>query len=85
VNENQPETYTEGWHTWSKFVLKELERQAKDSEDIKAEQREIRTEQIEQGKKVARLEVKAGVWGILGGVFTMLVYLISEMIKKGNI
>lgn len=89
-----------GWGEWARHVLQELERFETDrkQQDEKVEkiQKEL-DEKIDKNKdetnrrfsdleiKVARLEVKAGVWGIVGSLVGFLIYLIVNMVKNGQI
>lgn len=86
---NKRQNGQNGWSEWSKYVLKELERQAEEDKNIRTDMENvlgnIKTEQTLQGKQIARLEVKAGMWGIIGGIATILVYIAIEMIKKGQV
>ena len=41
----------------------------------------IRAEQVNQGKDIARLNVKAGIWGTLGGAVVSSVYFVGAWMK----
>ena len=58
-----------GWHEWSKYVLKELERMNKWMGEI---QRTCNAQRVD----IATLKVKAGVWGLLGGLIPVLILLL---------
>jgi hypothetical protein len=64
-----------GWNEWAKYVLKELERQSK-----KDEEQDIKINN--QDKQIARLEVKAGVWGVIGSLVGILILFAVEYLKK---
>ena len=70
---------TNGWHSWGKHVLAELERL--DRCHISAEN------QIERLLiEIAVLKVKAGIWGLIGGalpaiaaiVVAILIYFLNQ-------
>lgn len=74
-----------GWGEWSRFVLKELERlntaieqmegsQSRANKEIYKELSEIRTE-------IATLQLKAGVWGLLGAAIPITLMMIAQLIK----
>ncbi len=63
-----------GWMQWSKHVLKELERLDSRHEEMNAELMKIRIE-------IAKLQVKAGVWGLVGGAIPVAVGLAIMLLK----
>jgi hypothetical protein len=63
-----------GWHEWSKYVLKELERLNACEERIERELREIRTD-------LATLKVKAGMWGAIAGLIPALAAILYGVMK----
>lgn len=65
---------TETWSEWSKFVLKELERLNNVTESLKVEINEIKVD-------VAKLQVKASIWGGVTGLITTLIALSMYIIK----
>lgn len=48
---------------------------------ILAEIGAVRTEQVKQGKDIAKLKVKAGYWGVIGGAVTTSAYVFSAWLK----
>lgn len=42
---------------------------------------EMRSEQVNQGKDIARLNVKAGIWGTLGGAVVSTIYIFGAWVK----
>lgn len=51
---------------------------------VLSELQEMRAEQVSQGKDIARLNVKSGVWGTVGGALVTSLYVIGAWVK-GNI
>ena len=64
-----------GWDTWSKHVLTELERLHGDTEQIKRLVSEINGE-------IKLLKYKSGIWGAIAGMIPILVYLFLDQLKK---
>ena len=68
-----------GWAEWSRFVLKELERLNGCYDDINEKVGLIREE-------IVALKIKAGVWGLIGGMIPvavgLMIYLLKEIISK---
>ena len=68
--------YKNGWAEWSRFVLKELERLNGCYDDINEKVGLIREE-------IVALKIKAGVWGLLGGMIpvaiTLMIYIIIKL------
>jgi hypothetical protein len=50
-------------------------------QQILTEMRDVRREQISQGKNIARLNVKSGLWGSLGGFIAASVYVAASWLK----
>lgn len=65
----------DGWDQWAKFVLKELERLNGNSEALRKEVGNIRTE-------IATLKVKAGLWGALGAAIPVLLLLAIQLFQR---
>ncbi len=65
----------EGWNTWSKYVLKELERLNNVAEAMNAKLDKVITD-------ITVLKMKAGVWGLIGGMIPILIALCFWMIQK---
>ncbi len=63
-----------GWREWSKYVLKELERNNADHDKILAKMTTI------EGEIVA-LKVKAGMWGLMGGAIPVIVAMLMRVIN----
>lgn len=64
-----------GWHEWSRHVLAELERLNGVCELMRVDIAKVRID-------IARLQVKAGVWGLIGGSIPVIIALILWMMKK---
>jgi hypothetical protein len=62
------------WDQWQKHVLAELHRFNDWLKDLTREQQKIRT-------NIATLNVKAGAWGLLGGVAAVLALVAVEFLK----
>jgi len=63
------------WTQWSKYVLKELERNNSDHESISDKLDKIAVE-------IATLKVKSGLWGTIGGLVSVAVFLLINHLKK---
>ena len=50
-------------------------------QEILAGQKEMRKEQTRQGKDIASLKVKAGMWGTVGGALSAGIYMLGSYIK----
>lgn len=64
-----------GWSEWSKYVLKELERMHDWLNEI---EKKVNSQRVE----IAMLQVKAGLWGALGGIIPLLVLLGLRLLSK---
>lgn len=67
---------TNGWSQWSKYILKELERQGKCINSIKTDINKIRVE-------IAMIKVKSSLFGILAGAVPAIIMLIVWLVKGG--
>ncbi len=63
------------WAEWSKYVLKELERNNNDHESMSDKLDKIAVE-------IAMLKVKSGLWGTIGGLVSAAVFLLISYAKK---
>lgn len=63
-----------GWIEYRKLVLKELE-------DLSRAVAEIRTEQTKIREAIAGLNVKSGVWGLVGGAIPVSIGIAVWLIK----
>ena len=72
---SQPSNPDNGWREWSRYVLQELKEHNKVQEAILRDITSIRVE-------LAGLQVKAGVWGVLGGMVPILIGLALWLLKK---
>jgi hypothetical protein len=69
-----------GWREWSKYVLKELERLNSCIIDIN-EKASISVGCITTLKtEIAKLKVKSGIWGVIGGAIPVLILLIIKFL-----
>jgi len=64
-----------GWNTWSKYVLKELER-------LNVCYGELKKEVVQTNIEIAKLKVKAGFWGAVGGAIPVMVAIGVWMLQK---
>ena len=66
---------TNGWDEWSKYVLKELERQDQFMKDLANKVNKIEIQ-------IATLKAKSGIWGALAGMIpavgTILYWLLTK-------
>jgi len=67
----------DGWQKWSKFVLEELKRLNKNYEELT---KKVNDELTELKTEVAILKVKAGIWGLIGGVITASIFYLSRYV-----
>lgn len=58
----------DSWFAWSRHVLMQLEQDTKCLYEIKKEQTNIKIE-------IAKLKVKAGIWGATGGIASIAIIL----------
>lgn len=63
-----------GWTTYQKLVLAQLEQHQEALDKINDRLAEIRVE-------ISELKVKAGVWGLVAGVIPVIIMLIMEKMK----
>lgn len=64
-----------GWNEWSKHVLAELERLNDGYEEINKNVNKIRVE-------IAMLQVKSGIWGVIGGCIPLMVAFMFWLLKS---
>jgi hypothetical protein len=57
-----------GWNSWGKHVLAQLEQNTKDHADIHAQLVKVQVE-------IATLKVKSGVWGAAGAAIPVIIGL----------
>jgi len=69
-NPSQPITVN-GWNEWGRHVLAELIRLNDNIDKIEVDIRKIDT-------KIATLEVKSGVWGLIGGLIPIIIFLFFQ-------
>jgi len=60
---------TNQWPEWSQYVLRELERQGKVQDEIRTEIQVIFIE-------VAKLKVRSGIFGVVGGALGALIPMV---------
>jgi len=63
------------WREDRKFVLESLT-------ELKATCNSIRKDQVESKIIIAKLQVKAGIWGLLGGAFPVAIGLVIWFLKS---
>lgn len=70
-----PDSNTNGWDQWQKHVLAELARTQKWMGDMAKEQHVL-------GLEVAKLRVKATLWGLTGGLIPVAVMIAVQTLKN---
>ena len=85
--DNKKPVSASNWNEWSRYVLAEIQRldafcesllkaDADDKADLNAELQSIKIE-------IAMLNVKSGVWGLVGGLIPVLIVIAIEyMLRK---
>lgn len=63
------------WSQWSKHVLAELER-------LDAKQEKILMEVQKTNIDIARLQMKAGIWGALAGTIPAIIAVVLMILKQ---
>jgi hypothetical protein len=63
------------WLMWSKHVLMTLEYNAKCLHEIKQDVRKME-------KQIARLQVKSGIWGFIGGAIPAVAAVLIWVLKS---
>ena len=63
------------WESWSKYVLKEVER-LNDCYDG------LSKEIVKIGKDIVGLKVKSGMWGVIGGMIPICVALLIWLARS---
>lgn len=75
MNEELPgQGASNGWAQWSRHVLSELKRQNDWLSGIQEELVQARLE-------IARLQVKSGIWGAVGGILALLGVSVIGLLK----
>jgi hypothetical protein len=64
-----------GWTTYQKLVLAQLEQHQQSLDKINDRLSEIRIE-------ITELKVKAGIWGLVAGMIPVAIALIMQMLEK---
>ena len=64
----------DSWDEWRIYILKELKRQAEQNKQVIHKLDEVKTD-------IATLKVKAGVWGLIGGMIPVVVILGIWLLK----
>jgi hypothetical protein len=65
----------DGWHQWAKFVLAELERLNSCYEQTRKNIEEIKV-------AVAQLQIKAGIFGAIGGFIPVALVIILQLLMR---
>lgn len=63
-----------GWNRHEEHVLRKLE-------ELRGDQKRIYEEIQSLGRDVAALKVKAGVWGMLGGLVPVVIFLVGAFLQ----
>lgn len=74
MSENQ-EWRGNGWTQYQKLVLAELERLSEGNEAISERLNKIEI-------NIAMLQVKSGLWGLIGGSIPVMIMIAVEVMKK---
>ena len=64
----------DGWPEWSKYVLKELEKND-------TSHKEMLTMLHRMDREIATLKVKAGAWGLIAGMIPAITVLLLSLLK----
>ena len=64
-----------GWSQWKEHVLKELER-------FDENQQEMTEALYKCHIEIAKLQVKSGVWGLIGGMIPVMIYILISYAKN---
>lgn len=75
MNDGMKTVEENSWFVWSKHVLIQLESHSKCLNEIKKEQTAIKVE-------IAKLKVKAGIWGLISGAVPVAIGLGIWLIKQ---
>ena len=67
---------TNGWNEYSRLVLAELERLNINYQRLEEGQTSIRIE-------IGKLQIKSGVWGLIGGTIPIVVTILFLLLKNG--
>jgi hypothetical protein len=74
-----------GWDEYRKLVMTEIERLAREIRHERNNQKQVQQHLWDQmlriEKEVAQLKIKAGVWGLAGGLIPTVTALILSSIK----
>lgn len=73
---NSPDELGKSWKELSMYVLEELKRLNENCKTFEAENKKIIVD-------LAMLKVKAGVWGLAGGLIPVLVGVAIMYLRKG--
>ena len=75
LNEDRKSWEGNGWTQYQKLVLAELERLSESQKSVLDEVSKLKVE-------IAMLQVKSGVWGILGGLIPVLILILLDSLRK---
>jgi len=70
---------TNGWHEWSKHVLKELERLNDSYEKIEDKLNNLC---LNYASFKSEMKVKSSMWGAVGGIIPIVVLIVVYLITK---
>lgn len=77
-------TDSNGWPEYRELVMRELERLAteirQERADFKRDMERLYTRLTDTEKKLATLEVRCGIWGLLGGVIPVATALLAKQL-----
>ena len=77
-----------GWGAYERLVLAKLEELSNEMKelrvDLNEEVKDIRKEQTKQDVAIAMLQVKAGLFGSLAGLVTLVVYIGYTILGGGS-
>lgn len=69
-----------GWNEWSRHVLAELKRLS-DGQDRYQEKTDLAF--MELKVEIAKLKVKSGIWGLMGGAIPVGIGLLVWLLQSG--
>lgn len=66
------------WNKWGNHVVKELERLSASHYRLETKIDAVRARLLSSDLDIARLKVKVGLWGFLGGTLPALITLLGQ-------
>ena len=74
-----------GWSEWKNHVLLELKKNEVDHASIMVKLDDLAVNKVSQlNQAISALQVRSGVWGLMGGLIPVLIVLVVWYIEKGK-